>query len=112
MLNGVDEITIDPTVNESNATVQYLDSSDTEIADANSGKTGQQVSLSEGANTIKVKVTAQDATTNTYTVVVTRAAANNPVFADDKASRSFTETVGDAAVSTAGNVGTVGRRRT
>ena len=77
VVNGVDEITIDPTVNESNATVQYLNSSDTEIADANSGKTGQQVSLSEGANTIKVKVTAQDATTNTYTVVVTRAAANN-----------------------------------
>ena len=78
MLNGVDEITIDPTVNESNATVEYLDSSDTEIADANSGKTGHQVSLDEGANTIKVKVTAQDVTTtNTYTVVVTRAAANN-----------------------------------
>ena len=79
VLNGVPEITIAPTVNESNATVEYLDSSDTAIADANSGKTGQQVSLSEGANTIKVKVTAQDATTtNTYTVVVTRAAANNP----------------------------------
>ena len=109
VLNGVDEITIDPTVNESNATVEYLDSSDTGIADANSGKTGQQVSLDEGANTIKVKVTAQDATTtNTYTVVVTRAAANNaPVFADATAARSFTETVGDAAVSTAGNVGAV-----
>ena len=77
VLNGVPEITIAPTVNESNATVEYLDSSDTAIADANSGKTGQQVSLSEGENTIKVKVTAQDATTNTYTVVVTRA-ANTP----------------------------------
>ena len=76
VLNGVDEITIAPTVNESHATVKYLDSSDTEIADANSGKTGQQVSLDEGANTIKVKVKAQDVTTtNTYTVVVTRAAA-------------------------------------
>ena len=77
VLNGVDEITIDPTVNESNATVEYLDSSDTEIADADGVKAGQQVSLSVGANTIKVKVTAQDATTNTYTVVVTRA-ANTP----------------------------------
>ena len=74
--NDVDEITITPTVNESNATVEYLDSSDTAIADANSGKTGQQVSLSEGANTIKVKVTAEDTTTtNPYTVVVTRATA-------------------------------------
>ena len=72
--NDVDEITINPTVNESHATFEYLDSSDTEITDADSGKTGQQVSLTEGANTIKVKVTADDATTNTYTVVVTRAA--------------------------------------
>ena len=45
VLNGVDEITIEPTVNESNAMVEYLDSSDTAIADANSGLTGQQVSL-------------------------------------------------------------------
>ena len=73
MDNDVDEITITPTVNESNATVEYLDSADAEIPDADSTKTGQQVSLSEGANTIKVKVTAQDATTTeTYTVVVTR----------------------------------------
>ena len=71
--NGVDEITIKPTVNESSATVEYLDSSDTEITDANSGKTGQQVSLEVGANTIKVVVTAEDTTTtDTYTVVVTR----------------------------------------
>ena len=76
MLNGVDEITIAPTVNESSATVEYLNSSDTEITDADSGKTGQQVSLDVGTNTIKVKVTAEDATTtNPYTVVVTRAAA-------------------------------------
>ena len=72
--NDVDEITVAPTVNESNATVEYLDSTDAAITDANSGKTGQQVSLDVGANTIKVKVTAQDATTDTYTVVVTRAA--------------------------------------
>ena len=70
--NDVDEITITPTVNEGNATVEYLDSSDTEITDADSTKTGRQVSLSEGANTIKVKVTAEDDTPNTYTVVVTR----------------------------------------
>ena len=61
--NDVDEITITPTVNESNATVEYLDSTDTAITDANLGKTGRQVSLTEGENTIKVKVTAQDTTT-------------------------------------------------
>ena len=71
--NDVDEITIKPTVNESNATFEYQDSSNTKITDANSVKAGQQVSLSEGANTIKVKVTAQDdTTTDAYTVVVTR----------------------------------------
>ena len=68
----MDEITIDSTVNEDYAMVEYLDSTDTEIADADSGKAGWQVSLTEGANTIKVKVTAEDTTTNTYTVVVTR----------------------------------------
>ena len=78
VVNDVEKITINPTVNESSATVEYLDSSDTAIADANSVKTGQQVSLSEDANTIKVKVTAEDTTTtNIYTVVVTRAAATN-----------------------------------
>ena len=78
VVNGVDEITVAPTVNESNATVEYLDSSDTAITDADSVKAGRQVSLSEGANTIKVKVRAQDATTtSTYTVVVTRAAGTN-----------------------------------
>ena len=84
VLNGVDEITINPTVNESSATVEYLDSSDTEITDTNSTKTGRQVSLIEGANTIKVKVRAQDTTTTeTYTVVVTRAANTPPTAADN-----------------------------
>ena len=36
--NGVDVITIEPTVNESYATVEYLDSSDTAITDADSGE--------------------------------------------------------------------------
>ena len=38
VVNGVDEITIAPTVNESNATVEYLDSSDTAITDADAMK--------------------------------------------------------------------------
>ena len=103
--NGVDVITIDPTVNESNATVEYLDSSDTEIADADSGKAGRQVSLAEGANTIKVKVTAQDTTTtNTYTVVVTRAASTNnaPVFGSSTVALDLEEnTVADQDVGAA-----------
>ena len=76
MPNGVDEITITPTVNESNATVQYQDSSDMDITDADdTPENGHQVPLDVvGENTIKVKVTAEDGTTTeTYTVTVTRA---------------------------------------
>ena len=73
--NAVDEITIVPTVNESNATVAYLNASDTALTDADLAKDDFQVALAAGANTVKVKVTAEDeVTTETYTVVVTRAA--------------------------------------
>ena len=72
--NGVDTVTVKPTVNESNATVAYLDGADAAIADADGTKDDQQVALVVGANTINVKVTAQDGTsTETYTVTVTRA---------------------------------------
>ena len=73
--NAVDEITIVPTVNEIHATVAYLDASDATLTDADANKNGFQAPLSVGANTIKVKVTAEDGDTiETYTVVVTRAA--------------------------------------
>ena len=73
---GVDEITVAPTENDSEATVAYLDGSDTALADTDVHKAGFQAALAEGANTIKVKVTAADrATTGTYTVVVTRQTA-------------------------------------
>ena len=75
VINSVDEITVLPTVNESNATVAYLNASDTALTDADLAKDGFQAPLLVGANTIKVKVTAEDdSTTETYTVVVTRAA--------------------------------------
>ena len=60
--------------------------------------------------TVSVKVTASDGTdsvSDVFDIVVSTANNNAPVFATDTASRSFTETVGDAAVSTAGNVGAV-----
>ena len=73
----VDEITVEPT-SDHNATFAYLNASDTALTDADLNKTGFQVDLSEGANTIKVKVTAEDGNaTDIYTVVVTRAAAGN-----------------------------------
>ena len=73
--NGVEQITIAPTTTNNGARVAYLDGSDMPIPDADT-KNGQQVSLAVGANTIEVKVTAEDTTTTlTYTVTVTRAPA-------------------------------------
>ena len=76
--SAVDEITIVPEVNESNATYEIQDSGGTALADADLNETGFQVDLDVGANTIKVEVTAEDTTTmETYTVVATRAAASS-----------------------------------
>ena len=73
---GVDTITVEPTENDSNATVAYLDGSDTALTDTDVYKARFQAALAEGANTIKVKVTAADRSTiQTYTVTVTRATA-------------------------------------
>ena len=75
VVNTVTEITVTPTTDHASATVAYLDDTDSVLADANGTKGGHQVALSEGANTIKVRVTAQDGSTmRTYTVVVTRLA--------------------------------------
>ena len=74
--NSVDEITIVPTVNDSNAEYEIQDGTGTALTDADAMEADFQVALSEGANTIKVQVTAEDdATTETYQVTVTRATA-------------------------------------
>ena len=76
--NEVEQITIAPTTTNNGASVEYLNSSDTEIPDADPTKAGQQVPLTVGANTIKVQVTAADgAPTLDYTVTVTRAATTS-----------------------------------
>ncbi|MFC5470135.1 cadherin-like beta sandwich domain-containing protein [Cohnella suwonensis] len=68
-----DSITMTPTLSISNATVIV---NGTEVA---SGSESDAINLNEGNNTITVVVTAQDGTTKTYTVTVTRAegASNN-----------------------------------
>ena len=95
-------------VDESNATFVFLDGNEGELTDADTSQDDSQVSLSEGANTIKVKVTAEDtSTTATHTVTVTRAPNAAPIFTNGAStSRDFNETIGDAAVSTASNIGT------
>ena len=72
--NAVEQITVEPTRNDANATVVYLDSTDTELTDADGSTTDVfDVDLSEGETVVKVKVTAEDtSTTKTYTVTVTR----------------------------------------
>ena len=73
--NDIDRITVTPETNDDGATVAYLDENDAEITDADDMTEDQQVDLLVGANTIKVQVTAADEmTTQTYTLTVTRAA--------------------------------------
>ena len=74
--NAVDEVTVTATTTDTNATVAYLNASDTTLADADGVANGQQVALAVGDTVFKVQVTAEDGTTTqTYTVTVTRAAA-------------------------------------
>ena len=93
---GVASITVTPTTSDTNAIPKYLDENDNEIDDADGSTDGQQVNLEVGENTIKVRITAGDATTiQTYTVVVTREAA--PVTAEGVCGRA--KQVGDAIVA-------------
>ena len=73
--NSVDEVTVTPTTTDSDATFEYLDSSDAELDDEDTNAAGHQVELDVGDTVFKVKVTAEDGTTTqNYTVTVTRAA--------------------------------------
>ncbi|MDE0422773.1 MAG: cadherin-like beta sandwich domain-containing protein, partial [Gammaproteobacteria bacterium] len=70
----VNRITVEATQNDDGAGVDYFDGGDQALTDADAVADHFQVDLEAGANTIKVKVTAEDTvTTATYTLVVTRA---------------------------------------
>ena len=76
---GADEVTIIPTVSDSNATYVVQDGSSTALEDADLNEAGFQVALSSGPNIIQVVVTASDNfTTQTYTVVVAPSATVVP----------------------------------
>ena len=76
VVSTVAEVTVTPTKNDTNATIEYLDESDATLDDANTTDTGHQVAVAEGDTVIKVKVTAEDGNaTQTYMVTVKRAAA-------------------------------------
>jgi gliding motility-associated-like protein len=68
---GTTSLTITPTLSDANASVKVNGTTITNGAASN-------ISLSVGANTINIEITAEDGTsTKTYAVVVTRAAASN-----------------------------------
>ena len=70
----MDRITVEATKNDDGATVAHLDGDNQPLTDADAVADHFQVDLEAGANTIKVKVTAEDTVTAaTYTFVVTRA---------------------------------------
>ncbi|MFB5761966.1 cadherin-like beta sandwich domain-containing protein [Paenibacillus medicaginis] len=73
--NSVGSIMVTPTVSDSNATVTasvYNSSGTYGPISLTSEAAGVSLPLDVGVNTIQVVVTAQDGTTNTYTVTVTR----------------------------------------
>ena len=75
--SSVSAITLTPTVNDASATVEYLNASNAAITDTDTTTPALDAPLVVGANTFKVKVT-NDATTETYRVVVTRATDTTP----------------------------------
>jgi len=69
--NAVSSITLTPTVNQVNATVTVNG------IPVTSGTASGAISLAVGTNIIRTVVTAQNGSTNTYTVTVTRAASTD-----------------------------------
>ncbi len=78
--NAVEAVTVTATKNEARAADPvFLDGTDATLTDADGVAAGFQFALAEGDNTIRVRVTAADlVTTETYTVVVTRARPTLP----------------------------------
>ena len=91
--NGVTRLTLTPTTADSNATVAYLAADETALADDDATTAALDTTLDVGANTVKVKVTAEDGTTTqTYGVTVTRAAAwvwTTTLTVGDRGGRGF-----------------------
>ena len=69
---NVDEVTIIPTPTDTDADHEVQDGDGAALTDADTTQDEFQVSITRGLNTIQVEVTAEDATTQTYTVTVTR----------------------------------------
>ena len=68
-------VTITPTLSDDAAEYEILDGNDVEIEDADEVAEGHQVTAGEASNIIKVKVTAEDESTTTYTITLQRVEA-------------------------------------
>ena len=90
----VSQVTVAPTKNHPLASVTFRDvrdGSNNQLSDADTSRSGFQANLVAGAeNVIKVEVTAEDGTTQPYTVIVTRAGEPGQVLLSSKIL-SFTE---------------------
>ena len=74
--SSVARVTLTPALNDARAKLEYFDGTNAALDDADGDATGFQANLSAGANTVKIKVTAEDGTTSTtYVLTMTRAAA-------------------------------------
>ncbi|MDQ8698722.1 cadherin-like beta sandwich domain-containing protein [Hyphomicrobium sp. LHD-15] len=99
--NPVTSVTFTPTVNESHATVTVNGNTVT------SGQASGSISLSVGSNSVSIVVTAEDASTTTYTVSANRAppliaGTLNETVLQNSSSNTFTPTItGGTATSLA-----------
>ena len=87
---------VTPTTTDSGATFEYLDGNDMALTDADTTTMDVfDVDLDFGPNTIKVKVTASDTTTEkTYTLTVTRTTAVTTETTDCAGNKTTTCTFG------------------
>ena len=81
----VSQVTVRPTKNDAEASIRYLDELNEPLGDADTSRSGFQVGLAEGApKVIKVEVTAEDGTPQTYTLTVTRTARLGEVLLSER----------------------------
>ena len=80
--SAVTQVTVTPTPNHAGAQIMYLDGDDRMLTDANNGEDGFQVDVAAGDTVIKVKVTAEDGTMDTYMVTVTRLPSSDATLRD------------------------------
>ena len=79
--NGVETLTVVARANNAQATVEFLDTDNNPIADADDNKEGHQIAIDVGSNFFSVLVTAEQDAQKEYEVSVTRAAAGGALFA-------------------------------